>query len=127
MSFVKPTTAPPVVGPGSRRPHHGAIAPGRDRPRPKDPADRRAPQHAGRDHTATTLPSAGVARPSRAADDSGHGLVLLSLTVGGALAGTAAVALIALAPTVWVAGFAFAILLALTGALVFAVLHATGS
>jgi hypothetical protein len=53
--------------------------------------------------------------------------VLLTLVVGGTVAGTAAVALIALAPTVWVAGFAFAILLALAGAIVFSVLHATSS
>jgi hypothetical protein len=55
------------------------------------------------------------------------GLVLLTLTVGGSLAVTAAIGLIALVPAVWVAGFAFAILLALTGAIVFAVLHATSS
>jgi hypothetical protein len=87
--------------------------------------DRRARQHPIQGDTPTTLPSAAPAAPSPTADDSGHGLVLLTLTVGGSLAVTAAIGLIALAPAVWVAGVAFAILLALTGAIVLAVLHAT--
>ena len=126
MSFVKPAKGTPAVGSASRRPTHEAIAPGRERPLRGGPAEQRAPRHSSRDHAPTPLPTGAPAAPA-AVDDSGHGLGLLTLTAGGSLAVVAAVALIALVPAVWVAAFAFVVLLALTGALLAAVLHATSS
>lgn len=57
-------------------------------------------------------------------DDSGDGALIFWLVVGGALIATAGVTLVALHPYVWVAGFAYAILLGFACAIVAAVLHA---
>jgi hypothetical protein len=127
MSFVESTDAPSALGPKSRRPGHGAIAAGGGRPRRTDPAEQPAPRHSSRDRTLTPVPSAAPAAPAPAIDDSGQGLLLMTLSVGGSLTVVAAVALIALVPAAWVAGLAFVILLVMTAALVLAVLHATSS
>ena len=94
--------------------------------RRRDPANPRAAQH-GREHPPTTPPSAGPAQPSPASDDTRRGLVLMIMTVGGALAMVPAVWLIALVSAVWAAAFAFLILLALTGTIIFTVLRAASS
>ena len=63
--------------------------------------------------------------PSR--HESGHGLPILTLASISTLTGAAAVVLIALIPTGWVLGFAFAILIMLLGAVVMAVLRAVST
>jgi hypothetical protein len=127
MSFVKPTEAPSALSSRSRRPRHGATAAGGGRPRRTDAAEQAAARHSGRDRTLTPVPSAAPAAPPPAVDDTGQGLLLMTLTVGGSLTVVAAVALIALVPAAWVVGLAFVILLVMTGALVLGVLHATSS
>jgi hypothetical protein len=127
MSPVKPSKAPAAVGFRSGRPHHRATAPTRDPLRPQDPAHRREAQRARRDHRPTTPPDADAAHRSPAEDDSGHGMVLLTLTVGGSLAVVPAVWFIALVPALWAAALTLLILVALTGAIVFTVMHATSS
>jgi len=127
MSSLKPTKTRAAVGSRSRPPHPGAAAPKRDPLRRRDPASPRAAQHAEHDDRPPTLRNADTANRSPAADDSGHGLVLLTLTVGGSLTVVPAVWLIALAPAVWAAAFALLILVALAGAIVLTVLRATSS
>lgn len=57
-------------------------------------------------------------------DESGHGLSIAILALASTLAVTAAIVLIALFPAVWVTACAFAVLVAVTGAIVALVLRA---
>ena len=60
-------------------------------------------------------------------DSSGHGLVSLPLAIASTLAVTAAIVLLALIQTPWVAAFAAAALITLTGVVVAAALHAAST